>query len=66
MSWASDAVKRLRPPHNEGSAWAIERAIRETIEEAARQCDEPTVTRDARAGRAVIKRRILAMLDDTP
>ena len=42
MSWASDAVERLRQPHNNGSAWAIERAIRETIEEAARRAKEGT------------------------
>jgi hypothetical protein len=72
MSWASDAVKRLRPPHNEGSAWAIERAIRETIEEAAKRCGGTIGAPSAEAVESAVfwvqacKLRILTMLEDEP
>jgi len=65
VSWASDKARTIAGTEV-SEIQDLERAIRETIEEAARQCDEPTVTRDARAGRAVIKQRILAMLEDAP
>ena len=77
MSWASDAVERLRQPHNNGSAWAVERAIRETIEECARRVREGEVIEawtetyyaqlgDGRATLRAAADDILAMLKEEP
>jgi len=70
MSWVSNAVERLRQPHNNGSAWAIERAVREAIEEAARRavggsCDFGCGHHDCMVYRAA-SASILAMLKDAP
>jgi len=68
MTWVDEHMRKY-------SSWSLNRGMtdvmvkfaRALVEEAARRCEEPTASKNARTARAIVAARIRAMLtDDSP